>query len=953
MKTFKRAALLALVVSGLMTASAGAATVPPGLLVVNGTASTLTSYPLSAHDDARPAATVAADSTPSLHTPEGVALDAAGDAWVANVGANTVVEYSQAQLAAGGTPTPITTITATNGSLALPTGLTFDSAGDLWVTNSGTSTLVKYTPGQIAAGGAQTPAVTLTSDGSNSLDTPYYLAFDAAGNLWVPNFMANTLVEFTPDQLAASGDPTPAATISPGSGHELSDPSSIAFDPAGDLWTAAFGSNRILEYTPSQLSTGTPTPAKTLAATSPSAAQFDSAGDLWATEYFANSVVEFDPAQVGAGGSSTPVDTITGNDTGLNGPVNIVVEQAPAVSSVSVNGGPVGTPVPISGTGFYRGSTVKFGDTVASVKYVSPYQLTATAPSGTGTVDVTVTTAFGSSATSPGDRFTYSDAPSVPPTLLAANDGTGMVTSFPLTASGNVAPAATVSDAGASTQDYPVDGALDAAGDAWLPGYFSGSVVEYTRRQLIGGGPQTPAVRITNATGSGGSSLPSGAAFDSAGDLWVTDASLNTVVEYTKAGLATGGALVPAISLASDSAGSLNDPDGLDFDASGNLWVANFGANTVVGYSKAQLASGGAVVPAVTLSADSANSLDTPDALTFDRHGDLWVTNGADGNSVVEYTPGQLVTGAPSPAVMISSDAAGSLNGSDQAQFDAAGDLWVANFDPMGNAGSIVEFTPAQLASSGSPTPVDTIGGDATGLSNPWVLLLEQAPTVSGVSPAGGAAAGGTPVTITGTGFYPGSTVAFGGTAAGSVKYVSPYELTAVSPAGSGTVDVTVSTGQGTSAVSAGDQFAYAASPVASPPPPAPAASTTMRVPRIGSPARQLKVTGHVVPVTLACSVAACQGTVRLTERTVVTVRQGKRTVRRQKTIVLGTVRYAIKAGHRAIVNLRLSAAALAALAHAKAHRLNAELTVTVRGGQPLIRQVVLVMVVKPGHARP
>jgi sugar lactone lactonase YvrE len=372
MRTFRRAALLALVLSGLLTASAGAATIPPSLLVVNGTSNTLTSYPLSAHDDVPPAATVAADSTPSLDNPDGVALDAAGDAWVANVDANTLVEYSQAQLAAGGTPTPVATITATNGSLDQPTGVAFDSAGNLWVTNIGSNTLVEYTPGQLTAGGAQTPPVKITSDGANSLDAPYYLAFDAAGNLWVPNFMANTLVEFTPDQLAASGGPTPAATISADSGHDLSGPASIEFDSAGDLWTAAFWSSRLLDYTPAQLSTGAPAPTRTLAATSPTAARFDSAGDLWTTEYHANSVVEFNPAQVAAGGTPTPVDTITGNGTGLNGPANVAIEQAPAVSSVSVNGGPVGTSVPISGTGFYRGSTVKFGDTVASVKYVSP-----------------------------------------------------------------------------------------------------------------------------------------------------------------------------------------------------------------------------------------------------------------------------------------------------------------------------------------------------------------------------------------------------------------------------------------------------------------------------------------------------------------------------------------------------------------------------------------------------
>ena len=62
-------------------------------------------------------------------------------------------------------------------------------------------------------------------------------------------------------------------------------------------------------------------------------------------------------------------------------------------------------------------------------------------------------------------------------------------------------------------------------------------------------------------------------------------------------------------------------------------------------------------------------------------------------------------------------------------------------------------------------------------------------------------------VTIHGTGFNYGSTVAFGSTAATSVTYESPFELKAVSPAGSGVANVTVSTFAGTSATSSADQI--------------------------------------------------------------------------------------------------------------------------------------------------
>lgn len=86
-------------------------------------------------------------------------------------------------------------------------------------------------------------------------------------------------------------------------------------------------------------------------------------------------------------------------------------------------------------------------------------------------------------------------------------------------------------------------------------------------------------------------------------------------------------------------------------------------------------------------------------------------------------------------------------------------------------------------------------------------------PTVTSVSPNGGPAAGGTPVTITGTGFVPGAVVDFGTTVAAAV-YVNQTTVTTAAPAGTGTVDVTVTTASGTSTTTTADQFTYAPFPV-------------------------------------------------------------------------------------------------------------------------------------------
>ena len=85
------------------------------------------------------------------------------------------------------------------------------------------------------------------------------------------------------------------------------------------------------------------------------------------------------------------------------------------------------------------------------------------------------------------------------------------------------------------------------------------------------------------------------------------------------------------------------------------------------------------------------------------------------------------------------------------------------------------------------------------------------APVVTGVSPASGLVAGGETVTVTGSGFTNATAVSFGAVTTTSFTVASDTQLTVPSPAAttSGTVDVTVTTPAGTSAISAAGQFTY------------------------------------------------------------------------------------------------------------------------------------------------
>ncbi|HUA96602.1 MAG TPA: IPT/TIG domain-containing protein, partial [Acidimicrobiales bacterium] len=85
-------------------------------------------------------------------------------------------------------------------------------------------------------------------------------------------------------------------------------------------------------------------------------------------------------------------------------------------------------------------------------------------------------------------------------------------------------------------------------------------------------------------------------------------------------------------------------------------------------------------------------------------------------------------------------------------------------------------------------------------------------PTMGDLTPSAGPEAGGTQVTISGTGFTPETSVTFGTVGATSVSVISPTLLTATSPPGEGTVDVTITTAGG-SDPSPVDQFTYCARP--------------------------------------------------------------------------------------------------------------------------------------------
>ncbi len=150
---------------------------------------------------------------------------------------------------------------------------------------------------------------------------------------------------------------------------------------------------------------GKPTPTVTFGSNPASLVVVNSPTSITATSPQGSGVVDVTVTTAGGTSATGPGDEFT------------YVPPLPTVSGVAPSTGPTagGTSVTIAGTNFTGATAVAFGSTPASSVVVngSGTSITATSPQGSGVVDVTVTTAGVTSATGPGDEFTYVPAPTV------------------------------------------------------------------------------------------------------------------------------------------------------------------------------------------------------------------------------------------------------------------------------------------------------------------------------------------------------------------------------------------------------------------------------------------------------------------------------------------------------------------------------------------------------------
>jgi hypothetical protein len=439
----------------------------------------------------------------------------------------------------------------------------------------------------------------------------------------------------------------------------------------------------------------------------------------------------------------------------------------PTVTGVSPNSGLIsgGTNVTITGTGFSGATSVTFGAAGATnVDVVNDSTITATSPSisSGGIDDVIVTTPGGSSPTSTADQFTYTYpvplVTSLSPTSGPASGGTNVI----VVGSGFTGATSVTFDGVAGSVSYNTDSNIVVSSPVLSPGIHNVLVTTP--------GGTSPVVTADQFTSVAPPPAP---------------APTVTSISPTS-GPTAGGTTVTV--------------KGTGFSGATQV---HFGTVPASSFSVSSSTKITAVAPA-----GAAGSVDVLVSVPSGTSA-AW---SADQFTYVAPPP------TPPPAVTSISPTSGPSTGGTSVTIRGTGfggatqvlfGTVPASSFSVGSSTRITAVAPAETAGSHDIVVVSPNGTSATVAADQFTSVLTL-PTVTSLSPTSGPTAGGTTVTIKGTGFSGVTQVSFGGLAATSFTVVSSTKITALAPAqAAGSYDTTVSTTNGTSKTNSNDQYTY------------------------------------------------------------------------------------------------------------------------------------------------
>ena len=778
-------------------------------------------------------------SSSSMNQPQGVAFDSAGNLWVADTGNHRVLRFASGSLNSPTPPAADTVLGQKDFSsnranaggpvsaqgLNGPLGLAFDAQNNLYVSDFGNARVLKFAAplgpsntvvGAVAVFGAPnltTGSMAGTQPSSSTLNGPAGVAVDSSGNVYVAVPADNRVMVFAAtggaalNVLGQTGFTTTranAGTAPRASPSTLFNPADVKVDSSGNVYVADLGNNRVLQFPPN------------------SAPNARSAVEVWGQiDFSSNAVNQIKPAS-------------------LNSPDHAVIDysQQPFALYISDT---ANNRVLIwkDAVGFHSGDSadlvigqpdLRSGAANTDTQSANPSSTSLSAPTGLA-VD------------SAGN-------------LWVADTGNHRVLHYPrpVAQMGRITPDLVLGQSDfdssasavitAASLHSPIGLAVGPNGNLFVADTGNNRVLEFA----AGASTDASAIRVYGqpnfnsgvaplSISSQTLSAPRGVFVDSGFNLYVADNGANRVVYIpnTQVAATSGTPAVIAIgqsTLTSGSPGTLNSPDDVALDSSGNIYVSDTGNNRVLMFPSLLvfLTTAGTPTEVIGQSAltgtspnwDSTNGLATPDGLFaprglyMDRRDTLYVSDSGNNRVLHFLRPAAVVNAAHLQAgVPIGQGGLAVLKGADLADQSAGAantplPASLMNRQVVFNqtiTAPIFAITPAQVTfqvPSGTPVGMDQV---AVSFADTGELIAGGTVPVSAVSPGlftvsqngtGQAAAINQDGTANGSAHpaIKGSVISLYGTGQGQVSPAVPDGAPAPASPLSATVAVPTSNGQ-------------------------------------------------------------------------------------------------------------------------------------------------------------